>query len=112
MSSHEYVSEGDYQPDQPYDQLDIADKALIETIAAEARARSLGLPLGAEARLEFLKTISEAKGRLDDIDFALLRMLDDLDNLPGPDFPPGLPPRLQDLLQEEDRGDTLPPDIP
>jgi len=111
MSSHEYTNEGGYQPDQPYDELDIADKALIETIAAEARAHSLGLPLGAEARLEFLKTISEANGPLDDTDFAILAALDNLDNLPGPDFPPGLPPRLQELLHE-DRGDTLPPDAP
>ena len=107
MSNHEHLGESDYQPDQPYEQLDIVHQALIETIAAEARARLHHLPEGAEARLEFLKTISP----LDGLDFALLKALDDLDNLPGPDFPPGLPPRLQELLQE-DRGDMLPPDTP
>ena len=111
MSSHERQGEFDFQPDQPYGQLDIVHKALIETLAAQARARLHQMPEGAEARLEFLKTISEANGSLDDTDFVLLRMLGDLDNLPGPDFPPGLPPRLQALLQA-DRSDRLPPDTP
>lgn len=107
MSSHEHLGESDYRPDQPFDQLDIVHKALVETIAAQARARLHHWPEGAEARLEFIRTI----GPLDDLDVSLLEALNDLDNLPGPDFPPGLPPRLQELLQV-DRGDTLPPDTP
>ncbi len=102
------------QPDQPYDELDIADKALIEAIAADERARSLGLPEGAEARLEFLRTIASERGTLDDTDFALLKALDEyFDSLLAPDFPPGLPPKLRRAVYGEDATEgTLPPDTP
>jgi hypothetical protein len=109
------VSEFDHpQPDQPYDELDIADKALIEVIAAEERARALGISAEAEARLEFLRTIASERGTLDDTDFALLKALDDyFESLPAPDFPPGLPPRLRRAVYGEDAaGGTPPPDIP
>src|SRR6266516_2035947 len=96
MSSHDHMGEtNQYQPDQPYDQLDIAHKALIEVIAAQARARLLNLPEGAEARVEFLNTIAGTRGSLDDLDFDLLEALGNLAKLPGPDLPPGLPPKLR-----------------
>ena len=104
MSNHEHLGASDDQPDQPHIELDPA-KLLAEVITAQARTRAQYLPEGAEARLEFLKTI----GPLDDLDFAILEALD---NRLGPDFPPGLPPKLLQLWQEEDRGGTLPPDEP
>lgn len=88
-----------YQPDQPYGQLDDLTKALSEVIAADPISR--WATDGTEAAEPEALTPRE---------YAWSKML--LETLAAPDFPPGLPPRLQELLREEDRGDTLPPDAP
>jgi hypothetical protein len=108
MSSHEYLGESDHsQPEQPFIELDPA-KLLGETIAAQARAPVNYMSPKAAARLEFLRTLSQ-DGPLDDLDFAILKALD---NRPDPALPSGLPPRLLELWVEEDRNGTQQTDVP
>lgn len=88
MTNPEGASDPNQQhPDQPYDELDTP---------------------GVEAQLEFLRIISNGRV-LDDLDFRLLELLANLDNLPCPDFPPGLPPKLRELMEQEGRNGPLPP---
>ncbi len=104
-----------YEPDQPYDQLSASDRELIEAIAAQAGEPAIHTPAEkAEARLEYLKTISQGRP-LNGIDFALLAALDNFVNFsPDLGLPPELPPQLRqklDLWREDDHSGTLPPDI-
>ena len=101
MSNHEHQGGSDYQPDQPYDQLDNPVR-ILGRLLATGRI----LPWEADTLQEAWRELAMT---IPDLDYTLLERLHD--NLPGPDFPPGLPPRLQELLQE-DRGDTLPPVAP
>jgi hypothetical protein len=91
MSSHEHLGESGYRPDQRYDQLDDDTKTVVAAIA--------------DGRTESPQDLLAEFAAIDRL------LIEALDILPGPDFPPGLPPRLQALLQA-DRGGTPPPDTP
>jgi hypothetical protein len=97
MNNHERQGEPSHQPDQP-------------DIETQAYAWAASFPNAIESRLELLQTI-DADHPLDALDLDILRAVDDL---PGIDVPPGLPPKLLELWQQEDeaRNNTLPPDTP
>lgn len=86
---------GEHSQDQPYSQLDVVARVAARLIATGRLPQSVTEEPGAEQQRAI---------PLGDCALGLL-----LDAIYEPDFPPGLPPRLQALLQE-DRGDTLPPD--
>jgi hypothetical protein len=89
-----------YKPDQPYSQLDDLTKLLAEEMAADPLRQWMTDGGGAE----------EAEA-LTPREYALTKML--LDTLPAPDFPEGLPPKLLELWEEEDRHNgTLQSDSP
>ena len=95
MSSHEYLGGSDYRPDQRYDQLDDLTRVRAKLITSGYDGLSADEAALADQFIEYLFSPDFPEELLPE----------------APDFPPGLPPRLQALLHA-DRGDRLPPDTP
>lgn len=87
---------GEHSQDQPYSQLDVFARVAARLIATGRLPQSVTEETGAEQQRAI---------PLGDRALALL-----LDATYEPDFPPGLPPKLRQLLQDDESHIAPPPD--